>query len=356
MTDQNKETEVAALEIMPPSALEALERAHIDVQIATAHRYPRSLELFQKRALAMATLDEETAESCIYSRPVGKQKNEKTGAWEMKFAEGNSVRLAEIVCASYGNIRVACRIVEQTERYVKCEGIAHDLETNYAAKSEVMESTVTSEGKPYSERMRLVVAKACLSKARRDAVFQVVPKALCKRVSDEAKKIAVGDASTLENRRKRIAEWLKSINIDDARLFATLNVNGWSDIGIEHVETLTGLKTSLKDGDVTKDEAFPPVVKKGTIGQDAKEEANLAGAGLAPEQSPMTDEQVLAELQRRMGVDGVTEGQVLGYCRLKEVKLATEKQVELLQLAPAKHRLLLQTWSSVLPNIRKVVV
>lgn len=342
-----------SLEVLQPSALEALERAHIDIQVATAHKFPRSLELFQKRALAMVTLDEETAESCIYSRPVGKQKNEKTGAWEQKFAEGNSVRMAEIVCASYGNIRVACRIVEQTPRYVKCEGIAHDLETNYAAKSEVMESTVTSSGEPYSERMRIVVSKACLSKARRDAVFQVVPKAMCKKLSDAAKKIALGDESTLENRRKRIADWLKSIAIDDARLFATLNVSGWADIGLEHIETLTGLKTAMKEGDVTKDEAFPPIMKKGAIGKEPADGKASAGETGEP---AAAFENAYAEVERRCTTDGVTTAQVFKYVKDRNfVKMGTGVE-ELAQLANDKLNAILNTWKTILPGVRKIEI
>ena len=72
------------LEVITPNALEAITRGEIDCQISTAKKYPRSLTLFKERALAMATMDQETAESCIYVRPVGKEKNEKSGKWEMK--------------------------------------------------------------------------------------------------------------------------------------------------------------------------------------------------------------------------------------------------------------------------------
>jgi len=72
-------------------ALEQIEKANIDIQIATAHTYPRSLALFNKRALEMVTLDEETAQSCIYRRPVGKEKG------KVIYAEGKSIRMAEIV-------------------------------------------------------------------------------------------------------------------------------------------------------------------------------------------------------------------------------------------------------------------
>lgn len=252
MTDSNQ---TETMEVLPPSALQALERAHIDVQVSTAHQYPRSLELFNKRALQMATLDQETAESCIYVRPVGKKKNEK-GQWVQEFAEGASIRLAEIVATSYGNIRVASRIVEQTERYVKCEGVAHDLETNYAGKSESFEPTVTREGKPYSEGMRAVVAKAALSKAYRDAIFKVVPRALCKRIYEAAKKASAGGL-TIEQRRNKVKAWLGGKQIDEARMFAALGVNGWNDVGESELNTLTGIKSSIADGDTTFEEAFP---------------------------------------------------------------------------------------------------
>jgi hypothetical protein len=256
----NEPTIEANLEVLPPSSLEALERASIDVQIATARKYERSLKKFQTRALEMATLDFETSESCIYSRPVGKEKN-AAGEWVQKFAEGASIRMAEIVAACYGNIRVGARIIEQTERYVTCEGYAHDLESNYAAKSEVREATIKKDGTPYDERMRAVIAKATLSKAFRDAVFKVVPKALCKTVIDEAKKVVIGDSTTLEDRRKKAAEWVKNKSIDEARVFGALGVKGWTEVGLEQLAVLTGLRTSIKDGEVTADEAFPPVAK-----------------------------------------------------------------------------------------------
>lgn len=351
MNDKPDTEQPASLEVLTPSALGTLERAHIDSQVATAHAYPRSLAKFQQRALEMVTLDEETAESCIYSRPVGKQQNIATGAWEMKFAEGNSVRLSEIVAACYGNIRVSCRVVEQTERFVKCEGLAHDLESNYAAKSEVMESTLTRDGQPFSERMRIVVAKACLSKARRDALFQVVPKALCKKISDAAKKVATGDETTLENRRKRVGEWLKSIGIDDARLFVTLGVKGWSEIGLEQIETLTGLKTAMKDGDTTKDEAFPPIIKQGSAA--TKPEVFTAGQGATPTTPASTYfEKPYEEILRRCGVDAVTELQVYAYAKTID-KMVGPKIEQLNQLSDGKLNSLIGAWPAVSDFARK---
>ncbi len=208
--------------------------------------------------------DSDTADSCIYCRPVGKKQ--VNGKWVEQYVEGASIRMAEIVAACYGNIRVSARIIEQTDRFVKCEGVAHDLESNYAGKSEVLEATVDRDGKPYSERMRVVVAKATLSKAYRDAAFRVVPKALCKPIFEEAKRVANGTSKTLEDRRKKAQAWIASKRIDEARVFAALGVNGWTEVLDDHLTTLTGLKTAIGDGDVSIDEAFPPVVQKPDLG------------------------------------------------------------------------------------------
>lgn len=246
------------------NAIELMERAAIDIQIATAHQYPRSLTEFNRRAKEMVSVDSETAESCIYRRPVGKDKNGR-----MTFATGESIRLAEIVAACYGNIRVSAIISEMTPTYVKAIGMAHDLETNNAQKAEVVESTLTRTGKPYDERMRVVVAKAAQSKAIRDAIFRVVPKSLCKSITNIARNVIAGSEKPLEERRVAVESWLSKLSIDQKRVFYALNVKGIEEIGNEELELLTGLRTALKDGDITLDEAFPPIQQEVKQGVDA---------------------------------------------------------------------------------------
>jgi len=255
MAKDKEQTQIEHVEVVPVqvTALEAMERATIDVQIATAKQYPRSLEKFYRTAEEMIALDQDTAASCMYNRPVGKE------AGKMRYAEGMSIRLAEIVAASYNNLRVAGLITEMTSRYVKAIGIAHDLEGNYAVKAEVVESTVKSTGVPFSERMRVVVAKAAQSKAIRDAIFRVVPKSVCKRLSEKAKIVARGDAKTFEEWRKNVIEWIQGLKIKPARVWAAIDVEGAADIGYPQLELLGGLKTAIKDGDITIDEAFPPL-------------------------------------------------------------------------------------------------
>lgn len=328
------------VEVLPPNVTEMLERAAVDVQISTAHRYPRSPDQFLKRALGMVTMDVETAESCLYSRPVGGGK----------VVEGASVRLAEIVASAFGNLRVQSRIIEQTDRMVRCEGVAHDLESNYAAKSEVIESTVDKDGRPYSERMRIVAAKAALAKAFRDAIFRVVPKAMCKSLIEEAKKVAVGDSTTLEVRRKKAAEWVKQIKVQDNRVFAVLGVQGWPDVGLEHLATLTGLKTAINDGEVTVPEAFPDVAKR-PAGMPTM--TPIDGTLASPEPGPAKAEtDVWSDLWSLMNAANIAEDQVMAYC--KKVKMATASQLDLGQLATSKIQKLVLEWDKIKGEIASI--
>lgn len=245
--------ESAELTILPPSAIESLTRGEIDVQISTARKFPRSLQRFQANAKAMVTIDQEVAESCIYSRPVGQDGG------KMKYAEGMSIRMAEIVSSCYGNIRSGAVLVEQTERRVTARGFCHDLETNTFVAWEVTELTVKRNGQPYSEAQRTVVGKACLAKAQRDAIFKVVPRALCRPIELEARKMITGDAASFDTKRANVVIWVSRLGIDQARVWAALGIAGPGDMKGEHLVQLQGIKTGIKEGDVKIDDAFPPL-------------------------------------------------------------------------------------------------
>ena len=139
----------------------------------------------------------------------------------------------------------------------------------------VIESFVKKDGSLYSERMKIVVAKAALAKARRDATFQVVPGALCKTLEDAARKTAIGTTKTLSKRRATVLDWINKTSIEPERIYNALNINGIEDLGLKELEVLTGLRTAIKDGDTTLDEAFPKEeVKMPTPKKDpAKKEA-----------------------------------------------------------------------------------
>lgn len=295
--------EAEELEVMPVSMVESMTRGEINSQIETAKKYPRSMDKFKKRGIEMATSDDDTAASCIYRRPVGKEEG------KMKFAEGLSIRMAEIVGASYGNLRVYATLIEQTDRQVVARGMAMDLESNFASSSEVVESTVDKNGKPYTERMRAVIAKAALAKARRDATFQVVPKALAKPIEQAVRKLLMGEAKSLDKRRETVVGWIKALGINEKRVYDALAISGPADLGLDHIETLTGLRTAIKDGETTVDEAFPGETWKETAEAKAalSNKSKLIDAISKFAKNSNEGKAILKELTQKQFITNVTE-------------------------------------------------
>jgi hypothetical protein len=231
-------------------ALEQIARGEVDIQISTARRFPRSIEAFQKKALSMATIDEETAASCFYVLP--KRKGAE------KAIEGPSARLAEIAAAAYGHMAIAGRIVEEGDRFVVAQGAAWDLENNVRRVVEVRRRITSRDGGRYSDDMIMVTCNAAIAIATRNAVFQVIPQAYTRQIYHACREVAVGTQQTLSKRRGAMLEHFQKMGVEPARVFALLEVRGTEDITLEHLATLRGLATAIKEGDTSIDEAFPP--------------------------------------------------------------------------------------------------
>jgi len=238
------------------SAVESITRGEIDIQIATAKRYPRSLTSFRARALDMATLDQGTAESCIYALP----RDGKT-------IEGPSARFAEIMASAYGHMRVEGRPVDDDGKFITARGTAWDIENNVLIAFETKRRVTNKSNKRFSDDMISVTSNAATSIAIRNAVLKVVPKAYWGPIYEACRKAAVGDASTLANRRAAMLEYFLKLGATNDKVFTLLGVKGVNDIGLDHMATLKGLATAIKEGDTTVDEAFkveaaPPVLHR----------------------------------------------------------------------------------------------
>lgn len=252
MTEQR--TEGAPQHVMAPrvepTAVEALTRADIDVQIATAHRYPRSIAKCRSAAESMACVDEETAESCFYSIPR-----------EGKQIVGPSVRLGEIIASSWTNLRVATRFIGESQTHVTTQAVCHDLETNVAIAKEVRRKITTKNGTRYSEDMVMMTANAAASIALRNAVFAVVPRAHWKPIFDAAMKTAAGTERTLATRRGGMFAWFLKRGIPEPVLLKLLGKTAVDDIGLGEMNAAQGMRTALSDGDTTVDELIASVTE-----------------------------------------------------------------------------------------------
>lgn len=222
-----------------------LNKSEIDMQIATAHRFPRSIKKFRDEALAMVTLNENIAQECIYSLP-------RDG----KNIEGPSARFAEVVASAWGNSRAGARVVNDQGDFVTAQGVFHDLERNVAITYEVQRRIVDKNGRRFKPDMIGVTANAACSIALRNSILKGVPKAFWSDLYEQARQTAIGDVQTLANRRSRALAVLQKYGVVKDQVFAFLGIAGEEDITIEHLATLFGITTALKEGDTTPEQAF----------------------------------------------------------------------------------------------------
>ena len=225
--------------------LQAINRAEVDIQIATAKTYPRDVQDALKRIKDIATLDTETAEDCFYA--LRRQGN---------LIEGVSVRLAEIIAGAWGNLRVQTRIIGDDGRTITAQGVCHDLETNLAVSVEVKRRITDKYGKTYSADMQVMTGNAASAIAFRNAVLKVVPKAVTKRVINEVKDVAVGRSMDLESRRQNMLAYYSKIGVGEADILKYCGVKTPEEITGEMIFELSGLKNAIKEGTTTVQEVF----------------------------------------------------------------------------------------------------
>lgn len=234
--------------------MDAVERANVDSQVATAKQYPRSIKRSIDNSIVMATMDAETAQSCGYALTRGG-----------KPITGPSVHLAKIIVSNWGNMRTEAKVVQITDKQVISRGTAWDLETNVASAFEVRRSITDSKGRRYSDDMITVTGNAANSIAYRNAVFSVVPKAVVDKVYKAAQKYITGDLSDGEKLIKRRSDAINYFNdewgITEEEVVKLCGKQTVNQIKADEIALLLGMVQSLKDGDTTVDELMKPILE-----------------------------------------------------------------------------------------------
>ena len=230
-------------------AIEAQERAAIDVQIATAKRYPRDIVRSKQKMLEMATVDVETAEGCFYTL-------KRKGKEGVKIIQGPSIRLAEIAATAWGNLSAGSRVVGNDRKNITAQAVAHDMEVNVRIMRETQRRITDKDGRTYSEDVQTLTANAACSIALRNAICSVVPKIFINSAYEAAKKVAIGDAKSLGQRFQAIAVKFQHWNKTEADLLAWLGKPDVKTLEVDDIGYLIGLGNSIKDGEQSLEEAF----------------------------------------------------------------------------------------------------
>lgn len=222
-----------------------ITRSEIDVQIATAHKYPRSIKTFHNTALELATLNEQTAQECIYALP----RDGKT-------IEGPSARFGEIAIYSWMNCRAGARVVDESGEFVTAQGVFMDLQQNTGIAYEVQRRIVNKSGKRFSADMIGVTSNAACSIALRNAAFKGIPKAIWWPIYQAARRVVMGDFKTLANRREDAIKQFIAYGVSVEMICGVLGLKGKEDIGLEQLVILKGILTAIQEGDTTVEQAF----------------------------------------------------------------------------------------------------
>jgi hypothetical protein len=254
------------------SVIQALTRAEIDQQIATAHQFPRSISLVQNNITSLVTISQEFAAECNYSLPRGG-----------KTISGPSIRLAEVVYSQWGNCRVASRVtvIDRRDKFIEAEAVFHDLQTNAAVLKRSRRKISDRNGNLYNDDMIIMTGNACQAIAMRNAIFAGVPKAVWNQAYDLALQTVRGDVKTLGDRRKAGMEALQAFGLSAQQVYAALGVEGAKDIDMNVMVDMAGILNALKTGEATVEQVIAmdntPTRTSGSIAtkpkqQKAKEE------------------------------------------------------------------------------------
>lgn len=246
MVVANEDGEIVERSDEPTSAVATINRNELEVQLAASHRFPRSIKKFLDDARSMAGITREVAESCIYTLP-------RAG----KPITGPSVRLAEICANAYGNLQIGARVIDVEDREIVAQGVVWDTERNTRVVIETRRRITDKQGRRFNDDMIGVTGSAATSIALRNAVFRVVPRAYVDVVYEHARQVAVGDAKTLEHRRKAVLANLARLGIAQERVLEKVGKSSVDDIGLAELEVLIGVGTSIRDGTGRIEEHFP---------------------------------------------------------------------------------------------------
>ncbi len=235
------------------SSLEIMTRAEADTAIATAKMYPRNIKAVTEECAALVTMNEKVASDCVYAVPRGG-----------KTIEGPSSRFAEALLATWGNVISGARIVGEEKEFVVAQGVTHDLEKNTKIMYEVKRKIVDKKGKRFNADLIQVTANAACSIALRNSALKAIPKPYWEPMYIAARQTIMGDANTLANKVAEALDFLQKFGATTEMILTLLGVDKVEDIKQDHIVTLRGIATAVKDGDTTIEQAFGPDTEEKT--------------------------------------------------------------------------------------------
>lgn len=254
-------------------AAEAEVRAMVEARCVMAMRFPRNIH--QCRANVMDACVRPTfAEAALYRKPMGNKKNETTGQWEKTYVEGPSIRFAEEVFRSLGNLWASITVQLETSEKRVLRLDLMDLQTNNTDSTiitvpKTVERKSVKEGQTvisqrmnsYNQLVYLIEAnddelqvkqQAMVAKARRDAILRMLPSDIKEDAIEAVKKTLLKrDTTDPQGALKRL---LDAFQMDLRVLPDQIEKYLGHELAIvspAEIQSLRGVYTGIKEGETT---------------------------------------------------------------------------------------------------------
>lgn len=211
-----------------------------------SQKFPRKIARCLDEARAIATMDQETAESCFYALRRGGN-----------LITGPSIRLAEIIEHAFGRIVTRARVVQVAYSHVTVVGEAIDLERLVMTSAEVRRRITDKNSHRYNDDMITMTINAAQSIAIRNAIFRLIPRALVAKVERDARQVAIGNAQTHEERRQVALRKLSKAGIDERRVLHSLGREAVIEITPDDLLALTRSIEQAVKGEAQISDLFP---------------------------------------------------------------------------------------------------
>lgn len=237
-------------EILDPidsRVMATLHRVEIDQQVATAKAYPRNVLQIKQELKALVTMDEETAEECVYALPRGG-----------KTINGPSARFADALISFWGNSRSGAFItqVNREEKFVEAIGSFQDVERNVIRQRRTRRPISDRKGNLYNADMINMTGNAACVIAERNAITNGIPKPFWGPIYDAAFLIVSGTTQTLGSKVARAKKGFLAMEIDFALVLEKIGRADESKIVPQDIIALRGMLTALKTGEETIESIF----------------------------------------------------------------------------------------------------
>ncbi len=237
-------------EIVGSGPLAIVTKSEMATLIEFAKANPRNVPALTAELEQMVTQDIRIAEKCHYML---KRRDRKTG--KVKRIEGPSIRFAEMLYYQWGNIKAGSRTVEVGETHITAQGVCMDAQKLVFISTETRRSIVTRGGQRYSEDMVNMTANAAGALAKRNAVLQVIPAVFYMPALNAARKVALGDISTLRERIDKSLKAFAELGVSQEAIekyletpIAAMTLHDLSDLRMTY--------HAIEDGLTTPEEAF----------------------------------------------------------------------------------------------------